>query len=278
MPVPQQNPPPLYFVLHQGQEQGPFDLDFIEAMIMSGVFPTAINVRQPESAEWVPLAQITALAHHQASPPPLSSAAPSPVAPKRSKKKADSVKQFAWIAGIVGGAFLLWLASTVASSTRHKKPTAALDDSSPAPSRPASSSFTATPSSVTRNRVPQTSYSPPATETPPIDDSKLYRDSTGRTYRVPHSEYNRLTVMELALTPKRVLVDQSEAEFNSLKQQVENSRITLDRTNQYEIDAFNAKVHRLNAFNDSHHALVNDYNRGVDSYNTELARVGTLIR
>ncbi len=244
---------------------------------MSGVFPSAFNVRQPESAEWLPLAQITASAHHQA-PPPLPQSAPSGAgAPKRSIKKEDSVKQFAWIAGIVGGAFLLWLFSTAASSTRHSgSPISSERSSSPTPSRRDSSPLTTT--SLPQYQIPQTSYSPLPTKTAPIDDSVLYRDSTGRTYRVPHADYNRLVAMKSALTPKKTLMDLSEVEYDSMKRQVESARITLDRTSEYEVNAFNSKIGRLNALNDSLQARVRDFNRDVGAFNTELERVGTPIR
>ena len=109
----------------------------------------------------------------------------------------------------------------------------------------------------------------------PVDDSVLYRDAFGRTYRVPHADYNRLVAMKTALHPKKTVMDQREAEFKSEQRQVEAARNTLDRTNEYEVDAFNSKIRRLNASNDRLQTLVGDYNRDVDAFNAELARVGT---
>ena len=56
------------------------------------------------------------------------------------------------------------------------------------------------------------------------------------------------------------------------------NRTYLNRTSQYSVDAFNRKVGQVNSLNDRVQALVNDFNRDVDAFNAELARVGTLIR
>jgi hypothetical protein len=110
----------------------------------------------------------------------------------------------------------------------------------------------------------------------PADDSKIYRDASGRSYRVSSADYNRLVVMKSALTPKSDRIDRYKQERQALSSQLESDRITLDQTSQYAVDSFNSKINRLNAMNGPLQNLVDDFNRDVDAFNAELARVGTL--
>ena len=42
-----------YLVHHQGEIQGPFEVDFIEAMIMSGVYPSSVIVENAVTSQKV---------------------------------------------------------------------------------------------------------------------------------------------------------------------------------------------------------------------------------
>lgn len=113
---------------------------------------------------------------------------------------------------------------------------------------------------------------------PPSEDSQLYRDESGRVYRVPNSAYYRLLSMSSALGLKKQNLDREEAELTFLAEELDRDRRYLDRSSQYEVDRFNRKVNRLNALNDELQSLVRDYNRDVNAFNAELERVGTPIR
>ena len=41
-----------YFVSHNGEEKGPFNLDLIEALVMSGHYPRSIMLREEASHDW----------------------------------------------------------------------------------------------------------------------------------------------------------------------------------------------------------------------------------
>jgi hypothetical protein len=105
----------------------------------------------------------------------------------------------------------------------------------------------------------------------------VYRDESGRSYRVSNADYNRLVGMRAALTPKSAMIDRSKKERQALSSQLEIDRSTLDQTSQYAVDTFNRKINRLNAMNGPLQALVDDFNRDVDAFNAELERVGTPI-
>ncbi|WP_009963224.1 hypothetical protein [Verrucomicrobium spinosum] len=46
---------PKYFVQHDGKEQGPFGMNFVEGMVLAGVFPGGVLVRESSSNEWKPV-------------------------------------------------------------------------------------------------------------------------------------------------------------------------------------------------------------------------------
>jgi len=83
--------------------------------------------------------------------------------------------------------------------------------------------------------------------------------------------------MSSALSHKETNLNHSKQEQEALYSKIESDRIYLDRTNSYAVDTFNANVRRLNAMNGPLKTLIDDYNRDVDAFNAELARVGTPI-
>ena len=83
--------------------------------------------------------------------------------------------------------------------------------------------------------------------------------------------------MQTSLSFKQSSMQLEEERLSALAAEVDRARITLDRYNQYSVDAFNRKVNQVNSMNDRVQSLVKDYNRDVDAFNTELERVGTPI-
>jgi hypothetical protein len=105
----------------------------------------------------------------------------------------------------------------------------------------------------------------------------IYRDESGRSYRVSNADYNRLLGMRTALGPKSAQIDRKKQERQALSSQLDIERTTLDQTSQYAVDSFNLKINRLNAMNGPLQIMVADFNRDVDAFNSELERVGTPI-
>ena len=99
-----------YFVHHEGLVQGPFDVEFIEAMVMSGVYPSSVIVERAETSERLPFSNLVATA---------DSRTPSQKNPRSKKNKPETA--VAWIVGVFGVCVVLWMINLVTSS---KKPTA----------------------------------------------------------------------------------------------------------------------------------------------------------
>jgi hypothetical protein len=278
-----------YLVHHQGQVQGPFDVDFIEAMVMAGVYPFSVIVERPATSERLPFSKLVAAADSR--PPPqkndgssriqIQMAAPDPRLPPQQNprsKKAKSETAIAWVVGVFAIFMVLWM---ITSATSPKKPT---------PSRVVASADRNNPSSINtpaENHIPssaETKSSPvasnstyaPTVNTPPAD-TMVYRDASGRTYRVSHSDYYRLSGMKSALLIKKSGMDAEETRLKSLATEVDRDEATLNRYNQYSVDSFNRKVSQVNAMNNRVQSLVNDYNQDVDAFNRDLQRVGTPI-
>jgi hypothetical protein len=273
-----------YFVHYQGQVQGPFGVDFIEAMVMSGVYPSSVIVERVETSERLPFSNLVAAA---------DSRPPSQKNPRSKKTKPETA--VAWIAGVFGVCLVLWMISLVTSSKKPPPSRFGASDELNKPSSPNPQTESGRPSSVRTNYSPSASkdtYAPRRTSTGtslpdpfwptsrsnlPTDDNKIYRDASGRSYRVSNADYNRLLGMSSALIPKSALIDRNKKDRQALSSQLENERITLDQTSEYVVDSFNRKISRLNAMNVPLQILVDEYNLDVETFNTELERVGTPI-
>ena len=278
MPPSTSDQPERFLVHHQGQVLGPFSVDFIEAMVMSGAYPSAVIVERPATSERLPFSN-------------LASAAGPRTPPQKNPQShmAKSATVVAWIVGVFGVCVVLWIVNLVTTSKKpdSSRSSASADWSnpSPTPSGSPTSAGTNDSSSPSKNAlVPTRNLTTPPARTPyappsylPADDSMVYRDESGRSYRVSNADYNRLLGMRSALIPKSAMIDRSKKERQALSSQLEIDRINLDQTSQYAVDTFNRKINRLNAMNGPLQALVDDFNRDVDAFNAELERVGTPI-
>jgi len=327
-----------YRVSHQEALQGPFDTEFIGAMVMTGVYPPAVLVQEEEAAEWAPFNTLGEFASCSlpAAPPadgPLAGNKPRPV------KSVHTPVALCLMAGFGVMVFL----SIRKEVTRHKdapeKSRTAVDPvrslynpppaSSYAPSRFSHSPPSYTPSSsfsppdspydpLTNSRTPSQqlddfldthdsssaavdptllstrdlgkharssgkSYDKPKdhdeamTGSSDLDSTRLYRDASGRTYRVPNSAYSRLLSLQTDLNAKNAGIELDKGRVESLSRRLASDRILLDRTRSAEVDDYNEQVDKLNSMNSKLKRTIEDYNRDVDDYNAELERVGTLI-
>lgn len=293
MPQATSNTSNQYLVHHQGETQGPFGVEFIEAMIMSGVYPSSViveNTYTSKRCQFSSIAGVKQRAVPPARPAPPSAPSRRPRARAAAKSGLQAMTVFYIIAGIVGCIVLSWIISIVSPTTSEKNETAKAStskesystkkttlSSKPSQKPRKSSNYTASRTKTTPPQARPYIRSNDAVLTPP-PNTRLYRDASGRTYRVPDSAYYRLRSMKSALSAKGYRVDSEKKQLRSLASSVDRDRITLDRTSQYQIDAFNSKVRRVNLMNSSVQSLVDDYNRDVNSFNRELERVGTPIR
>jgi hypothetical protein len=333
---PQQDSPQcLYTVHHSEQVQGPFDLDFIEAMVMSGVYAPTVLIQKVGTTSKVALSQVI---QSKSGPPDPRNRAAGTVQQKRkvggiasaSDVRAINYQQvpmdhlvdniapskpmsieakLAW--GVCGaaGLFLLWFFGEVSPKKPYQ----------PMPTAPASlsdfsqngspSQQTVTPQAkpvipplgyppsapIYTPAAPLTSNLPPsrltsgfATNSPPPtppsiatprtaseESTQIYRDASGRMYRVPNSAYYGLLAQKTLIDSEKRSLDRQEVEINSLGAEIDQARSYLDRTNQYAVDSFNQKVNQVNEMSNSLQDAIDAYNRRVDAFNAELARVGT---
>lgn len=276
-PPPRKLPPriqrkPKFLVTHQGDTQGPFETEFIEAMVMAQVYPAAVLVQKEGSTEWLPFSSLGVLgpSPEQQGQTTQNSCLPSHTntgASKHKKTKPETV--VAWVVAIFAVLVILWIVGMVTSSKPHpiqRDPISQYQaPSSPPPSNPR----TTTPSS-------RSGYAPPVVNRP-AESTQIYRDASGRTYSVPNSAYYRLVSLQSALSLKKTSLDLEESRLESLSKKIDSERAYLDQTSQYAVDAFNRKVNQINSLNSKVQSMVDDYNRDVDAFNTELERVGTPI-
>lgn len=220
--------------------------------------------------------------------------------------------KFAWGVCLAGGLFLFWVFGDVSSKKPPPSKQTAFAPSTnnswnrsqpqqtvppqakpvisqpvytpPAPIYPSPAPLTYNlPPSPLTSRFPTTSYTPQrsssvATPTTTSEEStQIYRDASGRMFRVPNSAYYGLLSKKTALDSEQAMLDQAEDDISALGADIDRSRSYLDRTSQYSVDAFNQKVNRVNEMSNRLQDATAAYNRRVDAFNAELARVGTPI-
>jgi len=305
---------PQYLVHFQGETQGPFDRSFIEAMVMAGVYPADVKLQVVGERKVEPFDQRrecdkqTPDSNRGDPAPPLqrkpqigecSTDQSGGSAPALPPKPFSTEAKFA-VGVTIAGALALFLIFVEVSSSTSKSsssltPPYRSSDSTPRPStssfpqskppaqqKPAIAETIYTPSPPPPSYAPSVSTRSPSfgssSSSPAAEGSQIYRDASGRTYRVPNSAYYRLLTMKTAIESKKQILDSEEAHLDSLSTQVDRERIYLNRNSQYSVDTFNRKVNQVNSLNDRLQNLVDDFNRDVNAFNAELERVGTPIR
>jgi hypothetical protein len=298
-----------YLVRNNGEIQGPFAAEFIEAMILSGVYPDSVDVRKEGSGSWMPFSSSVDQSRaatpqparsNSSRPPSLPSPAsaasdfPAPGRERTKPKKTISGADQFCVAVLTIAVLILvgffWAVSSKKgpnTSTTDRFASASQSENEPNPDYAAP---VRTPKKQNRDTthdytpiqppapVPKITYDPPVVSKPILDASTLFKDAAGNTYSVPNIEYNRLLMMKSALTPKQVRIDTLQVQQEALGATIARSRRSLDNTDQYQVDDFNRMVNRYNALNEEIEPLINEFNREVDRFNSELERVGTLVR
>ena len=119
-------------------------------------------------------------------------------------------------------------------------------------------------------------YTPPAPTTPaytppPVSASK---NSDGNVYRVPNSVSSTLDNEKAEIELQRITIQTLDAQVEKLGRDIENDRLYLDKTSQYAVDVFNAKVDRYNELAQKDKVATAAFNVKVDNYNAKLRQYG----
>lgn len=280
--------PLRYFASHDGDVKGPFDLDMIEAFILSGHYPHDLQICAEGSKEWT--------GHAFGIKVPSSPSSGPPAQPVGSKPSGGIPKWVLWGGGIFGVFILMKMLIEMFIGESTSSPRS----SSYTPSAPA---YTTT--STAKSAAARSAANPPSAaieDKPPFDPTKpfesvslsktnkftsgsaptpddvVYKDLQGRSFRVSNSDYVRLSKQRDALTAEDSIISADQSKIDAYRNSLERERSYLNRTNGAEIDNFNTKIDRLNSANTELKRRWDAYNRRVDAFNSELSRVGTPIR
>jgi hypothetical protein len=93
-------------------------------------------------------------------------------------------------------------------------------------------------------------------------------------YRAPSSTNSLLTAEKAEIESERVRVQALDTEVNDLARQIDRDRIYADRSNEFKVDAFNAKVRRYNMLLQEAKSAEAAFNQRVDDYNAKVRARG----
>ncbi len=244
---------------HNGEVKGPFDLDMIEAFILSGHYPRGVQICAQGSNQWK--GHCVAF---EAVPPPVPRESSQAVG---SKPTGRILKWMLVAGGTLGVLILMGIFGP------SSPPSSGSSSYAPKATPYRNGLTTPWPTTYSTSR---TYYSTPVSVATPAD--VMYRGTNGRTYSVPHAAYLRLSKERAAIDQEDRAITAILANQKAYSDNIELERTYLDRKNQYEIDAFNEKIDNLNAAHARLKQRIDIFNRSIDAFNAELERVGTPAR
>jgi hypothetical protein len=275
--------PLRYFASYNGEVKGPFDLDMIEAFILSGHYPQDVQICAEGSNQW----KSHSLAVKAPAQPLPQQQSTRPV----SSKPAVSIPKWVlWSGGILGVFIVMTLMKMFTGEntpSASPRPTAYSTSAPPVSKTPYSSEYDALVTAAAKPTLDPTKPFKPVTlpktynSTPaPAATAALvmYKGSRGQTFSVSQSDSLRLSKQRDALTAEESAISAIQAQRDAYSGNLERERTYLDRTSQFAIDAYNVKVDNLNTANQQLRQRLAAFNRGVDAFNAELERVGTPVR
>lgn len=109
---------------------------------------------------------------------------------------------------------------------------------------------------------------------PPPATSAGDANSDGKVYRVPSYVSSSLDREKLEIEADRAVLKQQADQLDALGREIDSDRIYLDKTSEYSVNAFNAKVDRYNYLSQQAKAANAAFNARVDSYNAKLQQYG----
>lgn len=81
---------------------------------------------------------------------------------------------------------------------------------------------------------------------------------------------------KIVLDEEKRQVEKGERQHNALGSEIEQQRLLVDSSNQYEVDSFNSKIREYNANRTRLRRQINKLNIDVDTYNNLVRRAQTL--
>ena len=289
MPIYSANPAPLnqdYYVFNGGEPEGPYDLPFIEAMVLSAIIAPDISVSKDGKTGWQPLtALVPPPTPRQSFPAGGTNPAPSPTPFQAPAPKKES--HFGrWALGIIAMVVFIGYANKGSSTQSTYQPPSGSTYAPPAPLPMASTPDTSSaykppayspPAADTAQPAPQPVYTPPppSAPAPAPDPTYTVLDSSGRTYRVSQSDYNILGQKEEEMKKLLGAINRLKASRSEESTLIESDRAALDNTDQAAVDRFNAEVDQYNASGTTLGQWIDSYNGLVQDHNDYLIRVGT---
>jgi DNA-binding response OmpR family regulator len=127
------------------------------------------------------------------------------------------------------------------------------------------------PSSSNSSYTPSPTPSTPAYTPPPVSAGG---NSGGTVYSVPSTVSSTLDTEKAEIESERTTIQTLDAQVEKLGRDIENDRLYLDKTSQYAVDTFNAKVDRYNTLAQQDKAATAAFNTKVDNYNAKLRQYG----
>lgn len=126
----------------------------------------------------------------------------------------------------------------------------------------------------TKSSSSSTTYTPPAPSAPAYTPPPTFGggNARGNTYRVPSSVSSTLASEKVEIESERTTLEALEAQIEKLGREIERDRLYIDRTSQFAVDEFNAKVGRYNALSQKAKPLNAAFNEKVENYNAKLQR------
>lgn len=100
----------------------------------------------------------------------------------------------------------------------------------------------------------------------------------GHTYRVRMSDYRRLKPIYDSIESRQQAISYRVTRVNSEHEELERRRNSLDSYSEHAVGAFNRDVDKWNLSNRQLRAESEALDREIDSYNSELERVGRRVR
>jgi hypothetical protein len=289
----------LYYALIEGQERGPYQLDFIEALVLSSVCGPDVKIRRKDKTQWIsldsivppsiPLRQIP-----KQSPPPI--AQKRPPAPAKKGSGCGSVAWTIFVIVIVSGISKSCNSSTSTYTPRTPSytpppaytytppappPVVAPEQTQPVdspanlnPTTPQTLLRPAEPAPVAEVPAPIPSTLPSPPQNPPETDDSIVDDS-GHTFRVPHAYTIILDAKKAGLNRLLGSINQLKRSRAAAGRQIDLDRANLDNTDQAAVDSFNVEVDRYNQQGDLLDKTIDQYNAGIQNYNDYLSKIGT---
>jgi hypothetical protein len=196
-PLPTESRSDLYYAAINGEQRGPYRLEFIEALVLAGTCGRDIQVRGEHDSQWQPLNSV--LPKEAKAPPTLPPRSnPTRTAPKPPKNHQPARTSNGNVSGCLsrfgGIAMFILVGSAIKScnSSSQYSPNSAPSYSSPAPQT--TPYVPPPPPGYTLDQpASQTATPPPSTYTE--------TDDSGRTFRVSQVDHSVLQSKEQALVP-----------------------------------------------------------------------------